>query len=158
MAKPERMSSAKFQRDHVPAYARVQPKRALAKRKPGQAAEDSLAALLESAGWLVQTYPEWLRAVVLGQHWRTVVVREFPVGLLCEPTRRFRCDFLCLWGALAIEIEGGVHGVQKQRKSDIKREQLIQAAGVRVLRVLPEQVKDGTALDLVKRALETRDE
>jgi very-short-patch-repair endonuclease len=53
-----------------------------------------------------------------------------------------------------VEIEGHAHSVKKQRSHDVRRRQLAEGAGWRVLSVLPEQVRDGTAVALVRAALQ----
>lgn len=123
------------------------------KPRAGTAAEDAMAEALAGAGYVVQTYGEWLRTAVMTGAWSRDVVREFPVGLLLAEPRRFRADFLHPASRTVVELEGGAHGIQRQRRGDILREQLLTAAGLRVVRVLPEQVKDGTALALVRAAI-----
>lgn len=123
------------------------------KPRAGKAAEDAMAAALAEAGYVVQTYGEWLRTAMMTGAWSRDMVREFPWGLTLNPTRRFRADFLLPASRLLVEIEGGAHGVQRQRKHDVLRDQLAQQAGYRILRVLPEQVADGSALALVRLAV-----
>jgi very-short-patch-repair endonuclease len=56
-----------------------------------------------------------------GWKWR----RQVPVG-------PFIADFLCLEAALAVELDGGVHGQQADR--DARRDAWLRTRGVRVLR------------------------
>lgn len=118
------------------------------KPRAGKAAEDALADLL-AGPFIVEPFAVWLR-----NPRPEVFVREFPVGLMLEPPRRYRADFYAPAWRLCVEVEGGAHGVQRQRRSDIVREQLLEAAGLRVVRVLPEQVHDGSALEVIRRAVE----
>lgn len=147
-------------RGEVPGVARTETPRATsgvgarpATSRPGKQHEDALAAALVASGLEVIDYPAWMQRALEGGIF-PVIVREFPVGLLLDEPRRFRADFFHPLTRLCVELEGGAHGVQRQRKSDILREQLLTAAGLRVVRVLPEQVHDNTALAIVRAALE----
>ena len=129
----------------LPKPARPAP----SKPRAGKATEDALADVL-SGPYVVLPFAAWIRAPHVQPD---LIVREFEWGIGLVPRRRFRCDFLHLTSATMVEIEGGAHGVQRQRKSDILRAQLAEAAGYRIVRVLPEQVNNGEALALVRRAL-----
>lgn len=123
------------------------------KPRAGKAAEDALADQLARSGFIVLTWGEWLMWAMHGLALDpTVAVREARWGQALVPERRFRSDFMLPASRLFVEIEGGAHGVQRQRKSDILRAQIAEQAGYRILRVLPEQVADGSALALVRRA------
>jgi very-short-patch-repair endonuclease len=67
--------------------------------------------------------------------------------------RAWRFD-LC-WPDLMIglEIDGGAHGIRRQLNSDIEKYQKAFELNYRVLRVSPEQVKNGEALKLVRKVL-----
>lgn len=121
---------------------------ARSKPRAGKAAEDALAALL-AGPYIVVPFKAWILVPQTGPE---VIVREYEWGIGLEPRRRFRCDFLHLASGVMAEIEGGAHGVQRQRKHDVLRDQLAQQAGYRIVRVLPEQVHNGEALALVRRA------
>lgn len=116
--------------------------------RKGKAAEDAMAALL-AGPYIVEPFKVWLLNPRPG-----VWVREFPWGLALDPVRRFRADFAYAGGSILLEIEGGAHGVQRQRRHDVRRDQLAQQAGLRIVRVLPEQVADGSALALVRAVME----
>jgi very-short-patch-repair endonuclease len=64
------------------------------------------------------------------------------------PTRRYRFDFR-IGVDLAVEIEGGVHGLKRQFRSDLSKHSLALLHGWRVLRVSPEQVRTGEAVKLI---------
>jgi len=160
-ATPDRLSGHKCNdsnhRDHRSASdtgshdpVQVRSRRTVpATSRAGKAAEDALADVL-SGPYVVLPFAAWIRA----PHVRPdVIVREFEWGIGLVPRRRFRCDFLHLTSATMVEIEGGAHGVQRQRKHDVLRDQLAQQAGYRIVRVLPEQVRDGSALALVRQKL-----
>jgi len=68
--------------------------------------------------------------------------------------RRYRFDFV-VGPDLAVEIEGGVHGLKHQFRSDLGKHALALLHGWRVLRVSPEQVRSGYALFLIKRLVGT---
>lgn len=124
------------------------------RHRAGRAAEDALAAALTGAGYVVQTYGEWLRTATMTGAWSGDVVREFPWGLTLAPTRRFRSDFAIPRRGLLLEVDGRVHHVvARQGRTDVLRAQLAEQAGYRILRVLPEQVNNGEALALVRRAV-----
>lgn len=123
------------------------------KPRAGKAAEDALAEALSGAGYVVRSWREWLNAVEEGVAGDASIVREYRWGQRLDPERRFRSDFALPLSRLLIEVEGGAHGVQRQRKHDVLRDQLAQQAGYRILRVLPEQVADGSALALVRLAV-----
>lgn len=90
----------------------------------GKRTEDALAAQLQAAG--------------IGFE------REYRFAV----TRRYRFDFR-VGIDLAVEIEGGVHGLKRQFRSDLSKHALALLHGWRVLRVSPEQVRTGEALKLI---------
>lgn len=67
--------------------------------------------------------------------------------------RGWRFD-LCwpLW--LAVEVDGSVHRIKGRFKADLAKHQAAFALGYKLLRVSPEQVRNGEALELVRRAFE----
>ena len=114
-----------------------------------------MAEQLARSGFKVLTWGEWLLWRIHGlASESSVVVREARWGQALTPERRFRADFLLPAHLLMVEVEGGAHGVQRQRKHDVLRDQLAQQAGYRILRVLPEQCADRSALAIVRAALE----
>lgn len=121
--------------------------------RPGRAAEEALADAL-GGPFIVVPFRAWIRACQVGPN---VIVREYEWGIGLEPRRRYRCDFLHIATGTMIEVEGGAHGIQRQRRGDILRAQLAEAAGYRIVRVLPEQVRDGSAVEVVRRALPARE-
>ena len=62
--------------------------------------------------------------------------RQHPIG-------PFIVDFCCPDRRLAIELDGGVHATQQER--DAEREDLLEAAGYRVLRFTNEAIHDDLA-------------
>lgn len=85
-------------------------------------------------------------------------------GMVAEyrfhPTRRFRFDFAIPEKKLAIEIEGGIwlgrngaHSSGKGILRDMEKNNLAVLEGWRILRVTPQQVKNGEAHNLIDRAL-----
>jgi very-short-patch-repair endonuclease len=78
-----------------------------------------------------------------------------------HPTRRWRFDFAWPAYKIALEIEGGVwirgrHTRGQGFTSDCQKYTEAALLGWMVLRVTPDMVNDGAALDYLKRALETR--
>jgi len=53
----------------------------------------------------------------------------------------FVLDFYCVELALAIEVDGGVHQEPEQRERDRSRQQILEEAGVRFLRVSAAEVE-----------------
>lgn len=56
-------------------------------------------------------------------------------------------------GKLAVEVDGGVHKLRKRFDADIPKHQAAFSLGYKLLRVSPEQVKSGEALEFIRRAL-----
>lgn len=54
---------------------------------------------------------------------------------------------------LAVEVDGGVHKLTNRFNADIEKHQAAFKLGWKLLRVSPDDVKDGTALELVRKAL-----
>jgi very-short-patch-repair endonuclease len=51
-----------------------------------------------------------------------------------EPIGRFICDFFCKEAGLIVELDGGQHLAEAQRRRDAKRTSLLNGLGFRVLR------------------------
>lgn len=119
--------------------------------RPGQQHEDALAAALIAARLDVIDVPTWMlyaEEECVG----ACVVRQYPWGLRCG--RRFRSDFAAPTQKLLIEVAGMAHAAGRTKvRKDIERDGLAAALGYRVLKVTPEQVRDGTAVQLVIAAL-----
>lgn len=70
--------------------------------------------------------------------------------------RRYRFDFrITDVEDLAVEIDGGCHTVRARFASDLDKHALAMLYGFRVLRVSPEQVRNGKALALIERLIAT---
>lgn len=77
------------------------------------------------------------------------------------PPRRWTVDLCWLtFGNLVVEVEGGHwipgggrHNRASGFEKDMEKYNELALRGFRLLRVTPKQVKDGTALNLVERAL-----
>lgn len=85
-------------------------------------------------------------------------VREYQFAAHLK--RRFRFDFSWPLVQVAVEIEGaiyrpgrGAHSSVSGIKRDIEKHNLAVELGWRVLRFHGDQVRDGTALDVVERVL-----
>jgi very-short-patch-repair endonuclease len=97
------------------------------KRRPNQAEEQMWALLKDLPGWQ----------------------REVPVRI----GRKWRFDFAHPKILLALEVEGQVHKIGTRFDSDVDKYNEAMLDGWRVLRVTPEMVRDGRALELVVQAL-----
>lgn len=69
------------------------------------------------------------------------------------PERRYRFDFCWPDLMLAVEVEGGAHGIRKQYQHDVERHNVAMLLGWRVLRFTPEDVEHGKAIDLIRAML-----
>lgn len=118
-------------------------------KRDGSHAEDALYAALDADGFLDFRY------AVDGSHRVTAIYqRGYPWGLYLKPRRRFQADAAFPSADLLIEVEGVAHKIGHQQKHDVLRRQLAESAGWRVLSVLPEQVHNGEAVELIRRALQ----
>ncbi len=84
--------------------------------------------------------------------------REFVAEHRFHETRRWRFDIAFPKEKLAVEIEGGVWTEGRHTRgagfvNDMEKYNEALIAGWRVLRVTPDMVKDGRALQLIERAL-----
>ncbi|MCC6530943.1 MAG: DUF559 domain-containing protein [Burkholderiales bacterium] len=70
-----------------------------------------------------------------------------------HPTRGWRLDLAWPERRLAIEIDGGVHRIRDKFARDIERHNTLTLAGWRYIRVSPDQVRTGEALELVRQLL-----
>lgn len=70
--------------------------------------------------------------------------------------RKWRIDlaYPSLTPPLAVEVTGHVHRIKQRFQKDFEKEQALFRLGWRVLRILPRQVVNGAALELVRHALE----
>ena len=57
-----------------------------------------------------------------------------------HPMGRYIADFYCREPRLVIELEGGVHDEKDQKEYDRIRQEIIEARGLRVLRIKNEEV------------------
>ena len=121
------------------------------KPRHGQDAEDGLARQLVIAG-----YVDLPRADARTSH-RSVFVRQFAWGVYLDPSRRFVADFAFPAHRVLVEIDGDAHAVKARRRGTVLRTQLAESAGWRVVTVLPEQVRDGTAIEVVHAALAAKE-
>lgn len=98
---------------------------------------------------------------VLNFQLRAAKVPEFVRQYRYAPPRKFRADFAWVLPppiGLLVEVQGGIytrkaHGSVTGVLADIERLNVATLAGWRVIRVTPDMVKDGTALQLIEEAL-----
>lgn len=128
---------------------RVDPRVAKPTRRAGQEAEDALCRLLNDAGLFdIETAPPTCVA-------SNLYVREYGWGAHLVPPRGWRFDAAVPARRLAFEVEGQVHSIKGKRTGDVLRDQAAQRAGWRVVRLLPSQVRDDTAAEVVRGAVNT---
>lgn len=72
------------------------------------------------------------------------------------PPRRFRADCFFEQARLIVEVQGAVHRIKGRFVADRERSQVIAQLGYRLLMVSPQSVKDGTALEIVRKAITTK--
>jgi very-short-patch-repair endonuclease len=83
-----------------------------------------------------------LRGNKLGVHFRRQQV-----------IKGFIVDFYCHKAALVIEVDGAIHDDEAQKEYDIKREQVLNALGLRVVRFRNEEIEKNL-LHVLKRIRE----
>ncbi len=120
--------------------------------RSGGDAEDGLARQLEIAGFadfatITKDYAPF-RSLVF--------VRGFAFGLYLTPSRKYQADFAFPAHRLLVEVDGGAHyATKRQGQHDTERRGLAASIGWTICPVTPEQVRDGSAVELVKRAIES---
>ncbi len=118
--------------------------------RSGSDTEALLASKLAEAGYFDTTHKERPRNIDA----RLCFRREHPWGLALSPERGFRGDVMFLEASLKVEVVGMSHAAKRSNVAgDVTRDGLSATAGIRTLPVSPESVRDGTAVELVKRAL-----
>ena len=123
-----------------------------APKRDGSHTEEALYAALDKAGYIDLGYVGG-GYIDIGTYYQ----RGFPWGLYINPRRRFQADAAFPAARLLIEVDGIAHKIGSRQKGDVLKSQLAQAAGWRVLHLLPEQVHDGAAIELVRAALARRE-
>jgi hypothetical protein len=68
-------------------------------------------------------------------------------------SRNWRCDLAWPERLQAVEVDGAVHRIKGRFKGDIEKHNALTLAGYRWLRVTPQQVQSGEALELVRELL-----
>ena len=81
-------------------------------------------------------------------------VRQFAWALRCDPPRGFASDFAFIEKRLLVEVKGLAHAAGRSKvRADVEREGLAVSLGWTVLPLTPESVRDGSAVELIARAL-----
>ena len=108
--------------------------------------------------------PDWASDAIRDPHVRLLALHvagcDLPTPKLeyqFAAPRKWRADLAWPDRMLIVEIDGTVHRIKARFKADLLRDQAIFLLGWRKLRVSPAQVRDGTAIQLVKRALASPD-
>jgi len=137
--------------------AGFEPARALTtipspKPRPGQDAEDGLARQLKIAGFTDFGTID----PATSPYASLMFVRGFAFGLYLDPRRGFAADFAFPAHRLLVEVDGGAHyATKRQGQHDTERRGLAASIGWTILPVTPEQVRDGSAVELVRKAIES---
>lgn len=92
--------------------------------------EDRLAVQLEQAGFTLERQYAWL------------------------PGRRYRADFAHPQSHLIIELDGAAHRIKGRFHDDILKSQDAVCNGWRLLRIASSQVRDRTAAEIVRKAVD----
>lgn len=117
-------------------------------RPDGSGAERALYALLERIGCADAGRREW-EGQPVGRAWW---FRQYPWGAYLEPARKFQADAGFPLLGLLVEVEGKAHDLK--RKKDVVRRQLAEAAGWRVVALLPEQLRNGEAEGILRTRID----
>lgn len=70
-----------------------------------------------------------------------------------HPNRKFRADYAFIEQRVLVELDGAVHRIKNRFKADIRKRQEAILQGWTMLPISTDQVRDGTAVEIVKRAL-----
>lgn len=110
-----------------------------------------------------RTAPAQVRGGSKGEQLLATQLRAAQIyGWQCEyrflPPRRWRLDFAFIEFSLAIEVEGGAfsngrHTRGKGFEADCEKYSALAIEGWRLIRCTPGQIKEGKALDWIRRAL-----
>ena len=120
----------------------------VARPRTGALDEARLCAVLDAAGLIDAMNATPATPVA------SVYIRELAWGVYLPEPRLFRFDAALVVRRLAFELDGGAHAAGKRKvRTDTERRGLAAAHGWRVVAMTPEQVRDGTALGLVRAAL-----
>lgn len=121
------------------------------KRRAGQDAEDGMARQLVIAGYVD------LPAADARTSNDLVFVRQFAWGLYLPEPRKYAADFGFPSRRVLVEVDGGAHYAGRARGAyDTERRGLAASIGWTICPVTPDQVRDGTGIELVKSALASR--
>lgn len=89
----------------------------------------------------------------LGMQMEKAGITGFEIDARYIPERQFRADALFRKQKLVVEIQGACHRIRDKWKRDIEKAQLTLLEGYRLLPIGTNQVRDGTAVVIVQRAL-----
>ena len=112
--------------------------------RSGALTEIALDAALSEAGYVAVTNATERTDL------RRIYVPEFTWA---PHERQWRADFAFPVARVLVEIDGNAHAVKRQRTADVLKRQEAERRGWRVVAVLPEQVRDGSAVALVLAAV-----
>lgn len=90
----------------------------------------------------------------LAQQLEAAGITGFYVDAEYLPNRQLRADILFIRERLVIEIQGAVHRTKAKWQADIFKAQDTMLGGFRLLPIATGQVRDGAAVEIIRKALE----
>lgn len=117
-------------------------------------AEIRKAAKCKAAQKRVRVRPKYNYEQQLALQLTMLGFRDFDVDVRYLPDRMHRADILFRKERLVVEIQGQVHRIRDKWARDIEKAQLTFLAGWRLLPIATKQVRDGTAVEIVRRAID----
>lgn len=123
-------------------------------KRDGSQHEEALFRQLVDAGYFdIDSMASWSREVEPGDVDR-MFLAPYPWGAQLRPRRGFLADFGFPASRLLVEVDGISHKIGHRQRGDVLKRQLADAAGYKVLAVLPEQVHDNSAIQLIRASLD----
>mgnify|MGYP001614386223 CR=1 FL=1 len=126
---------------------------AILARQRGKAAEPRPTA--KNAPCVAVAGDKW--PLALDQQLRLIGINAQVLEHRFAPHRKWRFDLAYPAILFAVEVDGMVHRIKERFVADLEKHQAAFAAGWRVLRVSPAQVRSGEARQLVEQALRQND-
>lgn len=96
---------------------------------------------------------KWSYEERLAQQLEEAGISGFYVDAEYLPNRQVRADLLFMRERLVVEVQGHVHRIKAKWLADIYKAQDTMLGGYRLLPVSTAQVRDGSAVEIVRKAL-----
>lgn len=97
--------------------------------------------------------PKWSYEERLAQKLEAAGLSGFYVDSDYLPERGLRADILFPEQMLVVEVQGAAHRIRDKWARDIEKAQATLLAGYKLLPIATGQVRDGSAVDIIKQAL-----